>query len=131
MNPELDRLARSRYVSVTTYKRDGTPVATPVWVMSEGGFLQVITERSSGKVKRLSRNAGLHIAPCDFRGGLQGDAVAATATVIDDPELLARTQALLVRRYGLVGKLFLWLDRVRKRDLVVLAIEVPPPAPEA
>ena len=97
--------------------------------MSEGGFLQVITERSSGKVKRLTRNAAVQIAPCDFRGGLQGDPVAATATVIDDPELVARGQALLVRRYGLVGKLFLWLDRVRKRELVVLAIAVPPTPP--
>ena len=129
INPELDRLARARYVSLTTYKRDGTPVATPVWVMSEGGFLQVITERSSGKVKRLARNAELQVAPCDFRGGLQGDAVAATAIVIDDPELLARAQDLLVRRYGLAGRFFLWLDRVRNRELVVLAIDVPMPAP--
>jgi hypothetical protein len=65
------------------------------------------------------------IAPCDVRGGLQGDPVVATAQVIEDPALIDRVRRLVVDRYGVVGWFFVWLDKVRKRESVVLAIEVP------
>jgi PPOX class probable F420-dependent enzyme len=124
-NPELERLAGARYISVTTYRRDGTPVATPVWVVSEGGYLQVVTARDAGKVKRLRHNPAVAIAPCDFRGGLQGDPVDATASVIEDPDLIDRAKGLIVSRYGIVGRFFIWLAKVRKEESVVLAIDVP------
>ncbi len=126
INPELDRLARARYVSLTTYKRDGTGVATPVRLVSEGGYLQVVTNRDSGQVERLRGESQLLIAPCDVRGELQGDPVPASATVIDDPQLLARASDLIVRRYGLIGWFTTWLARLRKQDRVVLVIDVPP-----
>ena len=125
INPELDRLARAKYISVTTYRRDGTPVATPVWVVAEGGFLQVITARDSGKVKRLRNNAEVAIAPCDVRGGLQGDPVPGSAAIIEDPALVERVEHLVGARYGLVGWLFIWWGKVRKRESVVLALDVP------
>lgn len=124
INPELDRLARAKYISVTTYRRDGTPVATPVWVVSEGGFLQVITARDSGKVKRLRNNAEVAIAPCDVRGGLQGDPVTGSASIIEDPALVERVERLVGGRYGLLGRLFIWWSEVRNRELVVLALDV-------
>ncbi len=132
INPELDRLAMAKYVSLTTFKRDGTPVATPVWVVSEGGFLQVYTKSTTGKVKRLRNNAAVSVAPCDSRGGLQGDPVDATATIIDDPELVARTKDLITQRYGLFATVLQWLDRIRGNvPYVALAIEVPVAAPGA
>ena len=125
INPELDRLARAKYISVTTYRRDGTPVATPVWVVAEGGFLQVITARDSGKVKRLRNNAEVAIAPCDVRGELQGDPVPGTATIIEDPALVERVERLIGARYGLLGRLSIWWSKVRNRAAVVLALDIP------
>ena len=125
INPELDRLARAKYISVTTYRRDGTPVATPVWVVAEGGYLQVITARDSGKVKRLRNNAEVAIAPCDVLGELQGDPVPGTAAIIEDPALVERVERLIGGRYALLGRLFIWWSRVRKRESVVLALDVP------
>lgn len=126
INPELDRLARARYISLTTFRKDGTPVATPVWLVSEGGYLQVLTKATTGKVKRLRNNSRVTLAPCDARGGLQGDPVDATATIIEDPELVARTEQLIRSRYGVAAALMHLLDRVRRQgDYAVLAIEVP------
>lgn len=124
INPELDRLSRARYLSVTTYRRDGTPVATPVWVVSEGGYLQVVSDRDSGKVKRLRNNPAVALAPCSFSGELRGDEVPGTATIVDDPELLERVRQLVAGRYGLIGKLSIGWSRFRERDSVVLAIDV-------
>ena len=127
INPELDRLARARYVSITTYRADGTPAAAPAWCVSEGGYLQVIAKSSMGTVKRLRSNENIAIAPCDSRGGLQGDPVDATAAVIEDPELVSRVEQLLRQRYGLVARVLGWLNRLRGNEPnVALAITVPP-----
>jgi len=100
INPELDRLARSRYVSLTTYRRSGAPVSTPVWVASEGGYLQVLCHEGDAVLERLENGTDVRVAPCDQRGGVQGDAVDATATVIADPGLVSRVQELIGNRYG-------------------------------
>ena len=129
-NPEVERLAHARYLSVTTFRQDGTPVATPVWVTEEGGYLQVITQAGSGEVKRLRSNAEVLLAPCDARGQLQGDQVPGRATVIEDPELLERAGQLQRQRYGLLATLAQWWARLRQRESVVLAITVEAETPE-
>ena len=66
---ELDR---HRYVSLATFRRNGTEVATPVWFADADGQLYVFTAGDSGKVKRLRRSSRARIAPCDARGGSAG-----------------------------------------------------------
>lgn len=125
INPELDRLARARYVSLTTFREDGAPVATPVWVVSEGGYLQVLSRAASDNVARLRVSERVLIAPCDSRGGLQGDPVDGVATIIDDPELVARVERLVRERYGLAARVRALVDKVRRSaPKVVLAITV-------
>ena len=46
---ECDRLGASRFISLTTYKRDGTAVPTPVWVVKDGSHLLVWTAKTSGR----------------------------------------------------------------------------------
>lgn len=127
MNPELDRLARARYLSLTTYADDGTAVSVPVWVVSEGGFLQVLSKADDGRVQRVRRDRRVLVAPCDARGELQGDPVTATATIIEAPELVSRVERLYQQRYGVAARIMRSVHRVRRRaDNVVIAIEVPP-----
>src|SRR6266498_422449 len=52
-----DEISRSRYVSLTTYRKDGTAVATPVWHVANGGELVVVTEADTWKVKRIRSNS--------------------------------------------------------------------------
>ena len=101
----FETLAASRYVSITTFRGDGTPVATPVWVARDGDTLLVVTGAESGKVRRIRANASVTLAPCDVRGRVHGDALAGRAVVLDASETRRVTRAIR-RRYGLLGWLF-------------------------
>jgi PPOX class probable F420-dependent enzyme len=101
----VEKLARGRYLSLTTFRRDGTPVATPVWVARQGDELVVYTARSSGKVKRLRNNNRVLLAPCDMRGRVAGDVVEGTARLQDDAESAI---SLIRREYGLQARLLFW-----------------------
>lgn len=92
-------LSDERYVSITTFKRDGTPVSTPVWVVGEDGNLLVWSAASAWKVKRIRRDGHVQLAPCNARGVVQGEAVDGDATIDEDTDTVAR---LLTRKYGLV-----------------------------
>ncbi|WP_448319909.1 PPOX class F420-dependent oxidoreductase [Streptomyces sp. CO7] len=119
----LDALAAAPYVSVTTFRKDGRAVATPVWVVPDGeGALAVWTRADSGKVKRLRRDGRVTVAPCDFRGNLRGEAVEARAR-IGTPEETARVRRGIARKYGLTGRLTLLGSRLRGgRDATVAVL---------
>ena len=53
---DLEALFPGRYLSVTSFKRDGTGVATPVWFVSDGSRLFAFTDLHSAKVRRIRRN---------------------------------------------------------------------------
>lgn len=125
---EFDSLARSKYVSLTTFKRDGTPVATPVWVAGEGERLVVITPVETGKVKRLRHTSRVLLAPCDVRGSLKGLHVEGTARLTDAAGT-ERVLSLIDDKYGLVSKVLGLLDvavrkRGKKREHVGIEIEL-------
>ena len=110
---------RARYVSLTTFRRDGTPVATPVWVAQQGDELRVLTGRSSGKAKRLRHNSRVLLAPCDMRGRVTGDVVEGTARLQDDAET-AVTLRLIRRRYGLQARLLYWWEGRRAEETLLI-----------
>ena len=107
---DLATLGASKYISLTTYRKDGTPVATPVWLVRDGDTLRVYTQADSGKAKRIRNNPAVTVAPCDARGKLKGDTTSGTATLLDAAGTVA-TAAMIEKRYGLIGKLFLWRAR--------------------
>jgi uncharacterized protein len=90
-------LAKEPFINVTTFKRDGTAVPTPVWCVGENGTLLVYSEADSGKVKRIRHDPHVTVAPCSFRGTPRGPAVDADATVAGGTE---EVEALLTRKYG-------------------------------
>ena len=71
-----------KYLSLTSFKRDGTGVATPVWFVEEGGHLLVETDADSYKVKRIRRDGHVRVAPCDARGRARGEPVEADARIL-------------------------------------------------
>ncbi|MER5883045.1 PPOX class F420-dependent oxidoreductase [Streptomyces sp. NPDC001941] len=95
-----EELRRGRYVSLTTFRKDGTPVATPVWYATEGDELLVWTRTDSWKVKRLRRDTRVVVSPCNVKGDVPQGAVRAegTARLLDDAELKA-VRKLLSRKY--------------------------------
>lgn len=109
-----------KYVRLTTFKRDGTPVATPVWcVPLDGGRFGFWTSSGSGKAKRLAHTERVLIQPCDSRGRVKDGTteVAGTARVVTGAEL-DEIRKLVVAKYGFmtkVTKLFNSIGNLIKR----------------
>jgi uncharacterized protein len=99
-----DILACKRSLLVT-YRRDGTPVPTPVWAAVADGLLYVRTERAAGKVKRLRRDPRLLVAACTVRGKPLGAPFEATARLLA-PEQEPLAERILAHRYGSGRALF-------------------------
>ena len=96
----LQDFARSEYVSLTTYRKDGTPVATPVWAAAEGGVLYVWTRSDSWKVKRLRHDDRVLVTVCDVRGRIAEGAPSAEGTArLLDGAGTASVRKVLARKY--------------------------------
>ncbi len=118
-------IARSRYISLTSYRRDGTPVATAVWHVPEDGRLLVVTEAGSWKVKRIRRDARVQVAACDARGRVRPGAASAQgrARLLDEAGT-RHARELLARRYLLsrLGNAVARLLRLRRPPMVGIAV---------
>ncbi len=121
----LDRLAAGKYLLLTSYRKNGSPVATPVWVVRDGDSLGVWTAADSWKVKRIRARADVLAGPCDLRGNPTGDQLPATAEVVDDATL-DRYRQLLARKYGVTGRLTLLGSRLRRGLKGTVGIRVTP-----
>ncbi len=102
---DLSALGDEPFVSLTTYRRNGDAVSTPVWVARDGddaSVLVVITGGASGKVKRVRRDPRVVLRPCDRRGTVAPDAPSAEgrAEVVDDPDAQAGPRRALAAKYG-------------------------------
>ena len=112
---DLEALFPGRYLSVTTFKRDGTGVATPVWFVSDGGRLFALTDLHSGKVRRIRHNPHVLVAACRPDGKLRGEPVPARAEVLTATPDLARVQKLLMERYKVSYRLVMLVYRLGRR----------------
>jgi PPOX class probable F420-dependent enzyme len=109
----VDILGKAQYALVTTYRRDGRAVPTPLWVVRDGDAVAVWTPTKSGKVKRIRRRGAVLVGPCDFRGNPQGDQVPGRAVILDAAGA-ARVRDLLIRKYGITARLSVWGSRIRR-----------------
>lgn len=112
MAPTFADIARSRYLLLTTFTKDGRPKPTPIWAAPDGDRLLVITEAKSWKVKRIRHTPRVTLAACDMRGRPKSDPVEAHATILD-PSHTAAVFDAINRRYGLIGRLFTLLSKLR------------------
>lgn len=98
----FQRMGDERYVSLTTFRRNGEPVATAVWVAPEGDALVVTTGGASGKVKRLRNDAHVELRPCTRAGEVADGAPVARgqAQVVDDPSRAAQLRQAIATKYG-------------------------------
>jgi PPOX class probable F420-dependent enzyme len=87
-----------KYLSLTSFRRDGTGVATPVWFVETDGRLLVETDAGSYKVRRIRRDPRVTVAPCTATGRLRGMPVPAWAELLPDAEV-AHVEQLMARKY--------------------------------
>jgi uncharacterized protein len=116
VNPLLS-LADHRFVSLTTFRRSGAPVATPVWVGRDGESLVVLTPAGSGKVKRLRHDSRVELRPCG-RFGAVADGVepmSAVAELRDADADVVRARATIRAAYPIESRVVLGIERLVER----------------
>ncbi|MGS0684225.1 PPOX class F420-dependent oxidoreductase [Nakamurella sp. GG22] len=124
MTTPLDVLGDAQYALLTTFRKDGTGVPTPVWVVRIGDELRVWTIRDSGKVKRIRRTGRVQIAPCTVRGNPRGKPVDATARMLPHSEAPAVLGALAAK-YGLMGWWTKLMNRFTGDTRAVIGVTIP------
>jgi len=105
-------IAKSEYILLTTFTKDGRPKPTAIWAAPQGDGLVAITQEKSWKVKRIRNTSRVTIAECDRSGKPRGESVDAIATILDKSANGATYDAI-GRRYGLVGKTFNVFSKLR------------------
>ena len=122
-SPNRAPLAGHKYLNLESFKRDGTPVQTPVWFAEDHGILYVYTLSNAWKVKRIRRNPHIRIAPCTVRVTVIGPWVEAEATIVDTTTA-AHGHALLRQKYGWLKGIGDVCSRLLHRERVVIAIRL-------
>jgi uncharacterized protein len=125
-------LGASDFIQLTTFRRSGEGVPTPVWVVPDAGALAVFTPAGTGKLKRIGHTARVTVAECNRRGRVADDVepVAATATTTADPAEVERVTRLLAAKYGLQFRIFMLVERVlsrgeRRREVIHIVPDDP------
>ncbi|MCA2215069.1 PPOX class F420-dependent oxidoreductase [Jidongwangia harbinensis] len=120
-------ISRSKYVRLTTYRKDGTPVATPVWHVTDGRDLLIISELDTWKVKRIRNDSRVEVQVCNVRGRTAPDAPSArgTARLLDDAET-RQVRRLVARKYLLsrVGNWLAKVVRLRRPETIGIAVSL-------
>ncbi len=134
LGSSLSALSEEQFVLVTTFRRSGTAVATPVWVARSDGHVVVSTPEGTGKVKRLAHTDRVQLQACSRRGAPLAGApvVEARATVSRDPGDRERAERALLAKYSWQWRVAMLVEKVvargRSRPRPVLLIESAAPS---
>ena len=79
-------LAGKKYLSLTTFRKNGAAVHTPIWFAERDGKLYFMTRNDSWKYKRIRDNPQVEVAPCSARGKITGPEFAGRARVLPESE---------------------------------------------
>ena len=115
MAPSFADLAKSQYILLTTFTKDGRPKPTPIWTALDterGDRLLVITQGDSWKVKRIRNTPRVTMATCTMRGRPTSEAVEGTGALLDKSETGTVYDAI-GKRYGIVGTVFNFFSKLR------------------
>ena len=100
-------ISGQRYISMATFRKNGTPVYTPLWFGEDSAHLYVMTNSKSGKVKRLRNNPEVRIAPSTIRGKITGPEFAARVRFLK-PDEFPRARKTINAKYWLARVPLLW-----------------------
>lgn len=108
----LATLARERYISLTTFRKSGAAVVTPVWFVQLGTTLYAYSDATAGKVKRIRTNSQVRFAACTLRGAVTGPTIEGRARIVTDPREISMIEAALMKKYGLERRLLRLASRL-------------------
>ena len=113
----MDDLDRARYISLITFKRDGSPVATPVWITGTAGVYVFTTGDKAWKTRRLLGNPSVEVQVCDMRGRVKTSAAKyrGKGDVATSPDAVAAAERALLAKYGWQFKATKLVDGIKAR----------------
>ncbi len=111
-----------KYLSLTTFRKSGKPVATPVWFVEKEGKICVWTQAHSGKMKRLRHTSRVTLAPCTMGGKVIGPTVEGLARIVSAQEK-EQVRLLLLGKYGLLQRLFSFLHRHDEMGVLEISLQ--------
>ena len=124
--PDFSGFEGHQYAVLVTFRRDGTPVPTPVWFALIGDRRLVIgTDRRTAKVRRIRRDPRARVFPSDPRGKPLGPAVEGTARIVAAVNERQEAEDALARKYGRTRRIY---ERVFTRSEDMIHLEVVPAA---
>jgi uncharacterized protein len=117
MTDALSALGAEKFVSLTTFKKDGTPVAAPMWIGRDGDHLFFWTPADSWKAKRAKNDPRVVLAPCSRRGTVREGAepVDGITEVIAEPATVQRLAGVIRRKYGFEFIIVTFIERLLAR----------------
>jgi PPOX class probable F420-dependent enzyme len=97
-----------KYISLTTFRKSGVGVATPVWFGEDAGKLYVMTRSDMGKTKRIRNNSQVTVAPCTIRGKVTGPVSKAVARILGSEDQ-AHARQLINAKYWAARIPLIWM----------------------
>jgi PPOX class probable F420-dependent enzyme len=129
----FDSLASAQYACLTTFRRNGTAVPTPIWfaIYEPTGTMYIETGATSGKVKRIRHTQRVTLAQCTARGKVTGAVIEGKARIITDAEEIFIAKEALHSKYGLKRQVFYFVMHLigsirRAADLQHIYIAIEP-----
>ena len=105
MDSRFNQFIDQKYLSLETYKRDNTPVQTPVWFVIDNDQLYITTKETTGKVKRLRNNQNARIAVCSMKGDIKSSWIDVGLENITEESDVEKIVKLRKKKYGFSARL--------------------------
>ena len=115
-------ISARNFIQLTTYRKNGEGVPTPVGFAPHEGKLYISTPGTAFKLKRLRNNGRVSLAPCTFKGEVLGESVEGQARILA-PEERAMAEQAFIRRYGVIYRLTLAVQKMRKKQRTYIEIQ--------
>jgi PPOX class probable F420-dependent enzyme len=123
-------LAKEKYISLTTFRKTGEAVITPVWFAESKGTIYAETGVNAGKLKRIRHTERVTLAACTMSGRVTGAETVGRARVLSEPQEIKVAKAAMSQKYGLTRSLYYFIldtiSTIRRKlqmNLVYIAIE--------
>ena len=101
----LASVVGQKYISLTTFRKTGAAVVTPVWFTELAGTLYIYTDATAGKVKRIRNNPQVQFAACTLRGVVTGPTIPGSARIVTDREEIASAETAINKKYRVERRL--------------------------
>jgi hypothetical protein len=114
---DFDALGDERFISLTSFRKTGVGVSTPVWIARDGGALVVTTPEASGKVKRLRNSSRVELQRCDRMGRVPEGApvIAGIVQILSGDDVTETLDSIFGRKFRLEYRIFMLIERLGKQ----------------